>query len=223
MSAADSAVGDAFDTYPAGSTARSTPLNKRGFSRWKGFEITTVISRFEDRDLLDFDVPTDLSALWDCADLFVGSLPAALRSLEQDIVSPSELLAAVEVDLDPPALGTLQDPDARPERRLQRLLRLDDVGVAPLDSSAIDSRRLPPGPRPPGLDLAHRQTIPDCPVRQLLLILGGRQAEERPSVTHRELPRPDLLLDLIRQSQQPQRVRDGRSLLADAGRKLLLG
>src|SRR5207237_5090395 len=73
------------------------------------------------------------------------------------------------------------------------------------------------------LDFAYREVFADGPAGQLLLESSVRGAEEGAGMSHSQRPLLQVPLARRRQLQEPERVRDRRSALADPARDLVMG
>ena len=118
----------------------------------------------------------------------------------------------------PPRLAN--DPDTRAELHLQLVFRGASVHVGA--GAAFAWRGVgAPISRPSSADLTsasvsrtERPRVFTSRAAWSCTASAGRR-KQRPRVTHRERRRGDVVLDFGRQLEQPERVRDGRAILAD--------
>src|SRR5262245_24023191 len=128
-----------------------------------------------------------------------------------------ELLRRRVADLDLTLSLVADDSHARHQRALQRLLQRCQLDRSTASLPWRQALRL-------GEGLLRANGIlgrPDGPVvsqdliAQTKLLGDGRQCEKRTCMAHREAPASEIGLDLLRQAQKAQRVRDRRAVLAD--------
>src|SRR6266540_7499150 len=164
-------------------------------------------------------------------------MPTTIRSMAIDLTATSsgaagaeELRDALELvgrgvdDLDLPSALVAADHDARHQGALERLLERGHLRGVP----AATSRRAPWRCRALGradriLGRADGPVVSQDLVAELQLLGRRRQREQGACVTHRETPAAQVGLDLVRQPEQPQGVRDGGPVAPDPLRELLLG
>src|SRR5262245_20517212 len=148
----------------------------------------------------------------------------ALVPRAEQLGQPLELVRRRVADLDLTLSLVADNPHARHQAPLQRFLegRELDRPPPPLarrqaagfgDRLLGANRALGGAPRP-----IVRQDL----VGQLELPGHRRQREQRARVAHRQPPTSQVGLNLLREPQQPQTVRDRRAVLADPLRELLL-
>src|SRR5690242_12989297 len=134
-----------------------------------------------------------------------------------------ELVERGVFNLEPPSDGGLgDDATAGAQPALQALRKIPD----PRRIRCSIGRTLLPwllGQAPDqGLGRPDRQPLSDGPLRRLPDRLDVIEAQQGAGMAHVQLPTADGFPDLLGQLEEPERVRDGRALLSDALRDLLL-
>src|SRR5262249_37852854 len=151
-----------------------------------------------------------------------SSVRFAMSLLRERLEDPDQLVLAREVDLYPPGLALAEDAHARAEVDLQALFGRSRVNVGRRHWAWRARRR--------AADLAaferglhERFGLTDAEAARLDLarhahLQGlGAERQDRARVPHRQGAGREIVLQLVRQLEQAQRVGDRRAILPDRG------